>query len=88
MKFKLTASIFDHKDIDVVAKELETNLGSPIISISKFGTFTTGMVAKKWRLNYRYKKFVGIRYGTFWELTVHKRYTNDPWFTNFLLRWA
>ena len=88
MKFKLTASIFDYKDIAGVAKELETNLNSPVIrgGHSKY-THTVQLASKKWRLTYCYKNDDGTAKNVYWELRIHKRYTNTPWFTNFLLRW-
>ena len=85
MKFKLTASIFDHKDIAVVAKELETNLNSPVIRGGQLDAYTVALTGKKWKLTYRY---YGTAEDLYWELSIHKRYTNTPWFTHFLLRWT
>lgn len=91
MRFRLAVNVIDFSpDISTVIKELETILNSPMIhDHTAYGSAS----GKKWRIDLCWKYYAPR--GTFplptpdgWELRIHKRYTNNPQFTNFLLRWT
>lgn len=80
MRFRLTAnlSMGNKGDIWDVIKALEDNLNSPQI-IHEQQTMTAFFRSRKWQIDLR---------ETHWELVIPKQYVNQPWFTEFLLRWT
>lgn len=86
MKFRLRANpahVPIGEDTYVIIDTLSQNLG-PAIKHNR-QTLRGFYQATKWQLDLEFEQYTYI---TFWILRVAPRFTKDPWFTEFLLKWT